>query len=133
VLEQYPEKVKLVFKNYPLSSHKFSVKAALTAYAAHLQGRFWAVHDELFKHHEQLSDEKIDEIARAAALDAERLERDRRSPQVTKHVQEDYNEALRIGVRGVPAVFVNGRRLRDRGFDSLVAAIEKELKKAPKR
>ncbi len=133
MLEQYPEKVKVVYKNYPLSSHKFSVKAALTAYAAHLQGKFWAIHDELFKNQEQLSDEKIDEIVRAAGLDIERLERDRRSLQASQHVQEDYNEAIRIGVRGVPAVFINGKRLRDRGFESFAAAIEKELKKTPKK
>ncbi len=133
MLEQYPEKVKVVFKNYPLSSHKFSLKAALTAYAAHFQGKFWDLHDELFKHQEQLNDEKIQEIVRAAGLDEERLDRDRRSPQVNRHIQEDYNEAIRIGVRGVPAVFVNGKRLRDRGFESFAAAIEKELKKTPKK
>ena len=66
VLETFPDKVRVVFKNYPLvQSHKFAGKAALTAQAAHLQGKFWVVHDEFFKIHDQLNDEKIQEIVRA--------------------------------------------------------------------
>jgi protein-disulfide isomerase len=131
VLEQYPDKVKVVFKNYPLSSHKFAAKAALTAQAAHLQDKFWPVHDEFFKLNEQLNDEKIQEIVRAAGVNEEQLDRDRKGPRVGRHVQEDYNEGNRIGVRALPTIFVNGKRLRDRSFESLAAAVEKELKKNP--
>jgi protein-disulfide isomerase len=130
VLETFPDKVRIVFKHYPLNSHKFALKAALAAQAAHLQGRFWPLHDELFKLHDQLNDEKIQEAIRAAGLNENQLERDRKSDRVMKHVQEDYNEAARIGVRGVPTVFINGKRLRgDRSFESFAAAIEKESKK----
>ena len=132
VLETFPDKVKVVFKNYPLlKSHKFAGKAALTAYAAHLQGKFWPVHDEFFKFYEQLSDEKIQEIVRALGLNEEQLEKDRNSPRVVDQVQKDLDEAYRIGVNSVPTVFVNGKRLRDRSFESFAAAIEKELKKNP--
>jgi protein-disulfide isomerase len=41
------------------------------------------------------------------------------------------DEAYRLGVNSVPTVFVNGKRLRDRSFESFAAAIEKELKKPP--
>jgi protein-disulfide isomerase len=131
VLDQYPEKVKIVFKNYPIGSHKFAVKAALTAQAAHLQGKFWQAHDALFQWHDQLNDEKIQEVVRSLGLNEEKLDRDRRSPAVSAHVQEDYNEANRIGVRGVPTLFINGKRLRDRSFESIAAAVEKELQKNP--
>ena len=129
VLEQYPDKVKVVFKNYPLSSHKFAARAALTAQAAHLQGKFWPVHDEFFKFTEQLNDEKIQEIVRAAGVNEEQLDRDRKDPRVVHHVQDDFNEGNTIGMRGVPTIFVNGKRLRDRSPDSFFMAIEKELKK----
>jgi predicted DsbA family dithiol-disulfide isomerase len=103
----------------------------LTAYAAHLQGKFWSVHDEFFKFHDQLNDEKIQEIVRAAGLNEEQLERDRNSQRVVDHVQRDLDEAYRLGINSVPTVFVNGKRLRDRSFESVAAAIEKELKKNP--
>jgi protein-disulfide isomerase len=129
VLEQYPDTVKVVFKNYPLSSHKFAARAALTAHAAHLQGKFWAIHDEFFKYNDQLNDEKIQETVRAAGVNEEQLERDRKDPRVVHHVQEDFNEGNNVGVRGVPTIFVNGKRLRDRSPEAFFMAIEKELKK----
>ncbi|MBI5581794.1 MAG: thioredoxin domain-containing protein [Deltaproteobacteria bacterium] len=132
MLETFADKVRVVFKNYPLvKSHKFAGKAALTAQAAHLQGKFWVVHDEFFRLHDQLNDEKIQEIVHAAGLNEEQLERDRNSPRVMDHVQKDLEEAYRLGVNSVPTVFVNGKRLRDRSFESLAAAVEKELKKNP--
>lgn len=132
MLETFPNQVKVVFKNYPLlKSHKFAGKAALTAYAAYLQGKFWPVHDEFFKFHDQLSDEKIQEIVHTLGLNEEQLEKDRNSPRVVDQVQKDLDEAYRIGVNSVPTVFVNGKRLRDRSFESFATAIEKELKKNP--
>ena len=130
MLETFPDQVKVVFKHYPLSNHPFAAKAALTAQAAHLQGKFWPIHDELFKHHDQLNDQKILEAVQSQGLNQDQLERDRKSDRVLKYVQEDYNEAIRIGVRGVPAVFINGKRFRgDRSVESFTVAIEKELKK----
>ena len=130
MLETFPDKVRVVFKNYPLvQSHKFAVKAALTAQAAHLQGKFWPVHDEFLKFNDQLNDEKIQETVRAAGVNEEQLERDRKDPQVVHHVQEDFNEGNSVGVRGVPTIFVNGKRLRDRSPEAFFMAIEKELKK----
>ena len=129
MLETFPDNVRIVFKHYPLGSHRFAAKAALTAQAADLQGRFWALHDEFFKHNERLTEDKIQAAVRSLGIDAEQLDRDLKNPRVTGHVQADLNEAVRIGVRGVPAVYVNGKRLRDRSFESMVAAVDKELKK----
>jgi protein-disulfide isomerase len=129
VFESFPNQVKIVFKHYPLGSHKLAVKASLTAQAAHLQGKFWGLHDELFKYSDQLTDEKIQEAVRSQGINAEQLDRDLRNPRVTAQVQEDINEAIRIGVRGVPTVFVNGKRLRDRSYEAMAAAVAKELRK----
>jgi protein-disulfide isomerase len=41
------------------------------------------------------------------------------------------DEAYRLGISSVPTVFVNGKRMRDRSFESFATAIEKELKKIP--
>jgi protein-disulfide isomerase len=130
VLETSPDKVRIVFKNYPLlKSHKLAGKSALTAQAAHLRGKFWPVHDELFKVGEHLTEEKIQEILRAQGLDPAQIERDANSRPVVDHVQRDLDEAHRIGVSSVPAVFVNGKRQRDRSFEAIAAAVEKELRK----
>ena len=129
MLETFPDKTQIVFKHYPLNSHRFAAKAALTAQAAHLQGKFWGLHDQLFKHSDQLSEEKIQDAVRSHGINQEQLDRDLKNPRVAAQIQADVNEAVRIGVRGVPAVFVNGKRLRDRSYASIKAAVEKELKK----
>lgn len=129
MLETFPGNVRIVFKHYPLGSHRFAAKAALTAQAAHLQGRFWELHDEFFKHNERLTEDKIQAAVRSLGIDAEQLDRDLKTPRVAGHVQADVNEAARIGVRGVPAVYVNGQRLRDRSFEGMAAAVDKALKK----
>ena len=130
VLESFPGKVKIAFKNYPLlKTHKLAGKTALTAYAAHLQGKFWPVHDEFFKLGENLTDEKIQEILRAQGLDPAQVDREANSQRVVDYVQRDLDEAYRIGVTSVPAVFVDGKRLRDRNYESIAAAVEKELRK----
>jgi protein-disulfide isomerase len=132
VLETFPDQVKVVFKNYPLlRAHKFSEKATLAAYAAHLHGKFWTVHNELFKYQGDLNDDKIQNAIRSAGLNLEQIERERNSQSVISYIQKDLNEAIRIGVNSVPTVFVKGKRLRDRSFESIAAAVEKELKKNP--
>ncbi|MCJ7682656.1 MAG: thioredoxin domain-containing protein, partial [Desulfobacteraceae bacterium] len=68
MLKKYPESVRIVFKNYPLKNHKFAAKAATAALSAGRQGKFWEFHDELFKNYRQLSDKKLNEIARKLDL-----------------------------------------------------------------
>ena len=70
VFEQNPDKVKIVFKNFPIRGHAFAVKAAQAALAAYGQGMFWEFHDLLFKNYNVLSDEKIEEIRSQLGLDA---------------------------------------------------------------
>jgi protein-disulfide isomerase len=68
VIEKYPNDVKVVFKNFPLRSHRFSMQAAIAAMAAASQGKFWEFHDLLFKNYNQLDDQKIQEIAQTVFL-----------------------------------------------------------------
>lgn len=133
VLKKYPESVRIVFKNYPLKNHKFATKAAAAALAAGRQGKFWEFHDELFKNYRQLSDKKFNEIARKLGLNETQFQEDRKDPEIVAKVQADYQEGSDIGVRGIPAVFVNGRRISNRDLRTIGSIIEKEIKKTKKR
>ena len=130
VLERYPRQVKVVFKNYPLRKHKYARSAALAALAAGEQGKFWEFHDQLFRKYRQLNDQTIDQIAKQLALDEPRFQRDRASPTLAQQVQADMDEARRVGVRGTPTVFVNGRLVKDRSVDGISALVEAELRKS---
>jgi protein-disulfide isomerase len=130
VLEQYPNDVKLVFKNFPLTRiHKFAMDAAVAAMAANQQGKFWEFHSGLFKNYNNLNAEKIDELAQAAGLDMEQFKQDRQNPALAAMVQRDLKDGVEAGVRGTPSIFVNGRLLQQRSLPGFKQIIDEELAK----
>jgi protein-disulfide isomerase len=129
VLEQYPQEVKIVHKNFPLKSHKYSRLAAAAVIAADRQGKFWEFHDLLYKNSEQLSDQKIQDISVILGLDEERFQKDLSDPRIQEIIKQEVSEAVRLGVNSTPTVFINGKRLRDRRLQGFKAQIEKELRK----
>ena len=128
MLEKNPKTVKIVFKNFPIRSHRFAVSAALAALAAGRQGKFWEFHDELYKNHNQLDEEKFQQIAAGLKLDKDQFEKDRQDPLLLEIVKHDFNQGIEAGVNSVPTVFVNGRRLKQRSLDGFQKLIDKELK-----
>jgi thiol-disulfide isomerase/thioredoxin len=129
VHEKYPEQVRIVFKNYPLKTHQFSVVAAAAALAAERQGVFWRFHDRLFENGNSLDHEKIQSISMELGLDQEKFMRDMRDPDIMKQIRSDVEDAQGAGLSGVPAVFVNGRFARDRSFNGIIPMIEEEFKR----
>ena len=129
MLKQYPKSVKVVFKNFPLSNHKFARKAAAAALAAERQGKFWEFHDELFKHYRSLNDKKILDIAQKMGLDEAQFNKDRKDPEILVKINLDYEEGQKIEVKGIPAVFMNGRRIKNRDMRNLKDMVEKQLEK----
>jgi len=129
VLEKNPDKVKLVFKNFPLRNHKFAMDAATAALAAEKQGKFWEFHDLLFKDYNRLNEQKVKEIAQKLKLDMAKFEKDRKDPGIRGLINRDLAEGNRAGVRGTPTIFINGRLLRDRSMAGFQELIEKALKK----
>ena len=132
MLEQYPKDVKVVFKNFPIRSHKFAVKAAVAALAAGEQGKFWEFHDLLFKNYNQLSDQKIQEIAQTVGLNMEEYEKKKNDPAIRRKVDQDFSDGRQAGVRGTPTVFINGIRLRDRSLQGFQSAIDNQLQRLGK-
>ena len=130
MLEQYPNDVKLVFKNFPLTRiHKFAMDAAVASMAANQQGKFWEFHDGLFKNYNNLNAEKFDELAQAAGLDMEQFKQDRQNPALAAMVQRDLKDGVEAGVRGTPSIFVNGRLLQQRSLPGFKQIIDEELAK----
>lgn len=127
MLERYPQEVKLVFKHFPLESHKFAVEAALAATAAQQDKKFWEVHDLLFKNYKKLNKAKIKEIVGQAGFDEKAFSKRMQAPDTMARVRKDYNDGIEAGVRGTPTVFINGRKLKSRSLGKISALIDKEL------
>ena len=100
----------------------------MAALAAGQQGKFWEFHDELFKNYNRLNDQKIQEIVKQLNLDQTKFNEDTKSPVEAARVRQDYEEGIRLGVRGTPTVFINGKKLKNRSLKNMEAVIEKELK-----
>jgi protein-disulfide isomerase len=129
VLETYPGKVKLVYKNFPLGMHKNARNASVAALAAERQGKFWSLHDLLFENYNKLNPKKIRELAEQLGLDMKQFDRDRNDPALLQMINADLQEGQNVGVRGTPTVFINGRLLQKRDIEGFKQIIEEELTK----
>jgi protein-disulfide isomerase len=135
VLDKYPKKVNLVFKNFPLSSiHPFAYTAAAAALAADAQGKFWEFHDRLFANYNALNDAKIQGIAKELKLDMEQFNSTMQDPAIQKLIARDMEEGRQAGAEeGIPIVFVNGRLPRQGSLQGIGELIEAQLHKEKKR
>ena len=99
------------FRNFPLAiAHPHAMHAAEAAEAAASQGRFWEMHDILFKNQGALDDENFADYALFLGLDAERLLREIVAGSHRARVREDFISGTRLDVNGTPTFFINGIR-----------------------
>ncbi|HJR07495.1 MAG TPA: thioredoxin domain-containing protein [Pyrinomonadaceae bacterium] len=117
IKDEYGDRVRLIFRHYPLVRiHPNALAAAHAAEAAGLQGKFWEMHDQLYrgqKSWEHSSDARTSfaAYARSIGLDAERFARDMNGDDADKRIVADHERARSLGVDSTPVIFVNGRKL----------------------
>jgi protein-disulfide isomerase len=123
--EAMPERLRFVFRNFPLNQvHPNATGAALAAEAAGMQGRFWEMHDLLYEHQEALEPEDLLRYAEALGLDLAQFQEDWQAPTVQQRVQHDFLGGARSGVNGTPTFFINGvRHDGPHDFEALAAAL----------
>ena len=129
MLEQYPQQVKVSFKQFPLRNHRYAFKAAQATIAARAQGKFWEFHDLAFENYNRLDDAKIDEIRAQLTLDKDLFQAEMLAPHTTAQINADIRDGKQAGVRGTPTVFVNGKLLKDKSMRGFQQAIDNSLGK----
>ncbi len=132
VMAAYPQQVQMVYKHFPLSMHKFAKPAAIASIAARNQGKFWPMHDQLFANYNKLNAALIRELAESVGLDMARFDQDIVNPALQQEVAADMQLGAKAGVRGTPAVYINGIQLKDRSIKGFKKMIDAELKKVAK-
>ena len=108
---KYGDKVRLVFRQYPLNFHQFAQKAAEASLCANDQGKFWELHDAMFDNQEALAIEQLKAKAVELGLNAEAFNACLDTGKHAQVVATDLTEGSAAGVSGTPAMFVNGRFL----------------------
>ncbi|HEX7979463.1 MAG TPA: thioredoxin domain-containing protein [Gemmatimonadaceae bacterium] len=130
VEQKFGEKVRIVYRQYPLTNlHPFAFKAAEASLCANEQGKFWQMHDAMFADQQRLSVSDLKQTARRLGMNGKSFDGCLDSGRYVEQVQNDQKEGSRIGVTGTPAMFINGVSVEGGAvpYSVLEAAIQKEL------
>lgn len=131
ILERYPGKVRLVYKDLPLDSlHPNARRVSEAARCANDQGKFWPFHDAAYGGAvgNDVSPAALETLATKAGLDLAAFTQCLDSGRHQAPIQRDVEQAERLGLTGAPAFFVNGRLLTGaQPFENFVRIIEEEL------
>jgi protein-disulfide isomerase len=121
-------KVKLIYRDFPLSFHENAQSAAEAAECANEQGKFWEYHDLLFEKQQDLSVENYKQWAEELGLDMEQFNECLDSGKYADEVTNDFSDGQAAGVTGTPAFFINGKKVSGaQPFSVFEQIIEEEL------
>jgi protein-disulfide isomerase len=133
LIKEYPDKVRVFFRHNPLPFHQDAPLAAQAAVAAENQGKFWQMHDILFKNQQNLKRADLEKYATEIGLDMAKFKKDIDDPATKKRVDEDLDIAKKAGVQGTPNFFVNGRPIRGAvPYEQFKSAVDDELARSKK-
>ena len=130
VLKKYPDKVRLVYRHYPLKFHNNAENAAMGAECAGDQGKFWEMHRAMFANQSKLAPADLTETAGGLGLDKDKFKACLDSGRHRAGVQKDFQDGQEYGVTGTPTFFINGiPMVGARGVDAFSEIIEAELER----
>lgn len=129
VLNAYPDKVKIVLKNFPLSFHPNARPAAKLALAANMQGKYFEIIDLLLSNAADVSDAKVKEYAKTLNLNYDQLMKNLKAndSEFEKIITEDIALGEKVNVEGTPTFYINGKKTRSRDFNAYKAEIDQIL------
>lgn len=119
------DSVVFAFRHFPLTEiHPHALHAALAAEAADVQGKFWEMHELLFRRQASLDDSELLAYARLLGLDEKRFRADFEGQRGLPRIEADLRSGEHSGVEGTPGIFINGRQhVQDYGPTTLVSAL----------
>lgn len=107
----YPNQVRVVFRDFPLSQHPRARAAARAAFCAGEQGKFWPYHDKLFDNQQALADADLTRHAQELGLSMDAYNACLTSERPAAAVSAHEAAGMALGVQGTPSLFVNGIKL----------------------
>jgi protein-disulfide isomerase len=138
LLREYDSRLRIVFRNFPLPAHQHAREAALAAEAAGFQGKFWEMHDTLYREQSAWSKapntrELFESYAGTLGLDVEQFKKDMDSDKARERVNSDHALANFLGVKVTPTLFINNRPIepQQKNPEGVRAAINAALNEKP--
>jgi protein-disulfide isomerase len=122
------DQLRFVFRHFPQSSiHPHASVAAEAAEAAAEQGKFWEMHEALFRHQKELDEIDLSHLALSLGLEIYKFETSLGRQQHYQRILADFDSGLRSGVKGTPTLFVNGLRYDGPVDAKSIAAVAQEI------
>jgi protein-disulfide isomerase len=139
LLREYDSRLRVVFRNFPLPVHEHAREAALAAEAAGFQGKFWEMHDTLYREQSARSKapnarELFESYAGTVGLNMDQFKKDMDSDKARERVDSDHALGDSLGVSVTPTVFINNRPVNpyEKNPEGVRAAINAALEEKPK-
>ena len=129
VLAKYPGKVNYILKNFPLGFHQNARTAVKASFAAGEQGKYAEMIELLLENGNSLGEEKYKELASQLGLDVDKFLKDYKDKdaQWEDYINKDIELGAKVGVRGTPTFYINGRKTPARDLAGYEAEINKIL------
>ncbi len=128
LVKESGDKVRLVARDFPLNQHAEAFKAAEAAEAAREQGKYWEYVQVLLQNQSSLSVEKLKSFATQLGLDRTRFDAALDSRKFAEMVQTDLDDGIKLGLKGTPSFFINGRRVTAKSYEELKESVDAALK-----
>ncbi len=133
-LQDMPGKLRLSVRHVPF--HRGSESAVQVLEASREQGLYWETLETLlatqgrWTQNHTVVPERIAPAIASVGLNMDRLRTDMDNADVKQRMEHDQKDAVLLMVRATPQYFVNGRELKDFGYEQLAALVREELAKA---
>jgi protein-disulfide isomerase len=117
VMAAYPQQLKLIFKNFPLTTvHPNAMEAAIAAEAAGKQGKYFQMVDILYERQDEWAgldnpESKFEEYVKELGMNVAQFQKDQKDPGIQKLISDEQNEGIQNGVTGTPTFFVDGQKI----------------------
>src|SRR5262245_47198669 len=133
--KEYGNRIRDVFREFPLSQHVHAMPAARAAEAAGKQGKFWEMHDLLYQDTETWTKApnvllQFDGYAKRIGLDVERFKHDQVTEEVKKRILLDHVRGVSMKLHSTPTLYLNGQEVpweQMKSVEELRKVIEKAL------
>jgi protein-disulfide isomerase len=131
MMEKYGDRVRFVYRNFPLPQHENATPAAKYANAAGKQGKFWEMYDIIFQKQKVWSAMKTPEAVLAfqgygkdLGLDVDKLTKDSELPEIEDSINHSLSTGRDTKLEGTPTFFINGKMIAnpasDAEFESII-------------
>ncbi len=134
VLEDYKDKVRIVYKQYPLPNHNWARPASIASICSYKTAgheAFWKYHDKIFENQKAItlenSAQKFGEFAKELKIDEKKFGECLADPKVAERVNQEMAEGQSVGINSTPSFVVNGILIRGANEQGLKSAIETSL------